>query len=523
MALVALLALLACRGEPTLTPAQVLTRASLDLRGVRPTDAELLAANNAEDLNTQLDAWLYDDRLGDRLIDLFAPVYRTRVEQFLVGVPTGRVDDLPSFYRAVGEEPLRLLAEVAISDLPWTTLVTADWSMGDERLAQLFPIDYPSGARGWRRVRYLDGRPAAGVLTTNGLWWRYTSTIVNASRGRANAASRILLCDDLLARDVAADFDIDLLDEESLQRALREQPSCTSCHAALDPLAGFFFGFFNYNLENSFEAERYHPDRELLWREMLGLEPAYFGVRAEGLAGLGALIAADPRFVGCAVEQTFELLLRREVTLADTDALSEHRAAFEAGDLRLRALLASLLRDPRYRGELPDAAGGVSRKLVSADLLASQIEDLTGFRWMEDGVDRMDSATTGFAELAGEADGRLVTEPATVPGTTLVLVQQRLAEAAAAFAIERERTMSAAERRLFTEVNLDNEPPEDTVRAQLALLRLRVLGQAEDPEGELITEDLALWRDLLQSEGSPDLAWQGVLILHLRSPDFILY
>lgn len=523
MVLLSALTLLACRGDPGLSPEQVLTRASLDLRGVRPTDEELLAAQDAKELEAAIEAWLYDERLGERLVHLYAPVYRTRVEHFLVGVPVGRVDDAARFYRSVGEEPLRLLAEVATADLPWTALVTADWSMGDEQLAQLFPTDYPDGATGWRRVHYSDGRPAAGVLSTNGLWWRYTSTIVNASRGRANAASRILLCDDFLSRDVAANFSIDILDDERLSEALRTEPSCVNCHASLDPLAAFFFGFFNYNLENSFEAERYHPDRELLWQEMLGLEPAYFGRRAEGLSQLGALIAADPRFQSCAVKQGFELLLQREATLSDTEALDRHLQAFADGGLTYRALLASLLQDPRYRGELPDDKGGVSRKLVTADLLASEVADLTGFRWVEDGVDRMDSADAGFAELAGAADGHLVTEPARSPSTTLILVQQRLAEAAAAYAIERERDLPMGERRLFRELNPTEEGTEELAILQLVALRLRVLGQRVDPEGEVIAEDLALYRALLQSEGSPDLAWQGVLTALLRSPDLLLY
>ena len=49
-------------------------------------------------------------------------------------------------------------------------------------------------------ARYQDGRPAAGVLATNGLWWRYRSTASNANRKRANQASRILLCQDYLVR-----------------------------------------------------------------------------------------------------------------------------------------------------------------------------------------------------------------------------------------------------------------------------------------------------------------------------------
>ena len=46
------------------------------------------------------------------------------------------------------------------------------------------------GATGWQVSRYTDGRPAAGVLSTNGLWWRYYSTVSNLNRSRAAAISR---------------------------------------------------------------------------------------------------------------------------------------------------------------------------------------------------------------------------------------------------------------------------------------------------------------------------------------------
>ena len=31
----------------------------------------------------------------------------------------------------------------------------------------------------WSVARYLDGRPAGGVLVSNGLWWRYETSLNN--------------------------------------------------------------------------------------------------------------------------------------------------------------------------------------------------------------------------------------------------------------------------------------------------------------------------------------------------------
>ena len=43
--------------------------------------------------------------------------------------------------REVGEEPLRLMAHVAVNDLPWSDIVTADYTMADEYdLGHLYEI-----------------------------------------------------------------------------------------------------------------------------------------------------------------------------------------------------------------------------------------------------------------------------------------------------------------------------------------------------------------------------------------------
>ena len=118
------------------------------------------------------------------------------------------IDDEIGFIRSVGQEPLRIIQEVAENDLPWTTIVTADWTMANELLGNAFLMDYPQGEQGWQRTKYTDGRPMSGILSTNGLWWRYTTTYSNANRSRANTISRIFLCYDYLRRPINFSRDI---------------------------------------------------------------------------------------------------------------------------------------------------------------------------------------------------------------------------------------------------------------------------------------------------------------------------
>src|SRR5688500_14943163 len=76
--------LAACAPEPgTIDAAQLLTRASLDLRGVRPTPEEIVAVEeDPSKIDSFIDEYLQDPRFGDRIISTFGDIYRTRVDEF---------------------------------------------------------------------------------------------------------------------------------------------------------------------------------------------------------------------------------------------------------------------------------------------------------------------------------------------------------------------------------------------------------------------------------------------------------
>lgn len=516
---------------PALDPVALLSRASLDLRGVRPTVAEIQAVEaDAGALDGMLDDFLQDARFGERVVDLYSELYLTRTESFLVNTAMVETDDTAAFVTSLGEEPLRLLAHVATEDLPWTEIVLGDYTLVDERLAAAFPTDYPAGGQGWQVARYTDDRPAAGVLSTNGLWWRYVSTDSNANRKRANTATRLLLCEDYLTRPIEFDRNVNLLEEDEVNDALQNSAGCVNCHSSLDPLAAHFFGFYWYNYQSPAEAISYHPERERLWASFTGVGPGYFGQPSYSLEDLGRNIAADPRFPTCAVEQAWSLLLRRDPQVTDLDHLTAHREAFLEGGLTLRALFRSILEDELYRAGPPAtgedlATGAVSLKMATPDLLASEVEDLTGFRWTYQGADMMRTDSVGLRTLAGGADGATVTKTSRAPSATLALVQEALAEAASGYVVQADAALPASERRLFTQVDFSETPDtgRDAMVAQLQDLHLRIFGQRVEADGEQVAAGLELWSALYAVEGSATLAWQGVLSALLRDPDFLLY
>lgn len=525
-------------GEPVAEPAPsaeagvtqmgavaVLQRASLDLRGVRPSVAEVEAVEaDPAALDAMIEGFFESDRFGERVRDLFSTIYLTRSDYFYVGAADYGQTDEAAFARAVGDEPLRVLSTIAEEDLPYTQIVLADWSMADASIGHAWPTTYPEGGEGWQKVQYTDGRPHAGILSTNGLWWRYMTNESNANRGRANAISRILLCEDYVGKPISFDRSVNLLDQTAVNEAVKTNEGCAACHSTLDPLASYLWGFYYFNYDSRDDTTYYHPEREQYWEGTSGVSPAYYGQPGFDLTDLGAQIAADGRLPQCIVQQSYELLLQREATLEDTAALSELREGFLAGGLRLKPLFASVIATEAYRAAPADDARLASRKLLSSDQLGTVLEDLTGFRFTYAGYDMLQTDTYGLRTLAGGVDGVYSTRPAEQPTATMVLVHERVAQAAAAFVVSQDQAHPEAPR-LFSEVSLVATPDSDPAGfvSQLQVLHLRIFGVRIAADGPEVEANIALWRELYAAEGTPSAAWQDLLSTLLRDPAFLLY
>jgi hypothetical protein len=350
------------------------------------------------------------------------------------------------------------------------------------------------------------------VLVTNGLWWRYETSTNNASRGRANQISRILLCNDYLDEPVAFDRSLDLSDEAVMLEATRSNPGCVSCHASLDPLASLLGGVYFARKSGVTEMLYYHPEREGIWREQTGISPAYFGLPAENLADLAAHIAADPAFASCTVEQTAQHLLRRPLTLDDTAATNRWRQRFLDGDLQMKELYRAITSDPLYLGD-PDRERASHRKLVSPDQFASQLLALTGFRFEVDGADLLRTSEQGLAALAGGPDGEFTRGISQDWSATLALVQRRTAEAAAYHVVSLE-----PERLLSVEPSANLE--QAALEAEIVRVHRQLLSRSPQPD-ELVA--LREHHAAVAAETGQEAAWVSLITVLLRDPDFLQY
>lgn len=509
-----------------LEPPRLLRRVSLDLRGVLPTAEELdqVEADPAA-LEGLIDQWLQSPQLEDRLVLHLGDRFLTRLDEYEARYSDFRLDPAQeySFLRAVAEEPLRLMARVVVEDRPWTDIVTADQTVANELLAEIWPLEYPDGATGWQWSTYTDGRPAGGILATNGLWWRYVTSPSNKNRSRVSAISTLLLCEDILSRPVS--FGQALSIEEDPEEAISQVDACMACHASVEPVAATLFGFYWYTQYSAAEMSRYHPEREVTGIELLGVQPAWYGQPLQTLADLGPAVASDPRFARCAAETVATILWRRPVATADFGAVERLREVYLGEGQQLKAVLRAALLTPRYQaGALSEEASAdarareVTERLLTPLVMAEALEELTGFRWVFDGWDQLDNDVVGYRVLAGGVDGYAITSPQNDPGLTWSLATRRLAEAAADH-VTRAELLEGGERGLFTAVTAESRPEDPEFEAELRALSWRLFGERADEAW--LAQAAALWTDAYALGGDPVLAWSTTLAAFFRDPRFV--
>jgi len=518
-------------GLVELETARLLRRMSLDLRGVLPSLEELATVEeDPEQLNVLRDSFLEDPRLEARLVSFFAERFHTRLDTFEVLYVDYRLSDEQEceFERSVGEEPLRLMSHVVVQDQPWTDIVTVDYTLATEVLGEVWPLDYPEDTSGWAISYYNDGRPAAGILATNGLWWRYVTSEANGNRARAAALSRLLLCEALLARPVNLAETPGLADEEATASALRENEYCLGCHSTIEPLAASMFGFYPAIQYNPEELGYYHPEREPLGEIVLGVSPAYFGTPIAGLIELGDEVAKDSRFIRCAAETAATMLWRRNVELDDFNRVEAFRQDFVDKELQFKALLQSVTNGAVYRASEVDESvtdtgivgREITQRMVTPDQFVTLIEDLTGFYWEYINCDQLGNDDYGYRTLAGGVDGYDVFMPQLDAGLTWALVVKRLSQAAAVEVVVHDLVNDADEKTLFQYVTLENEPGDAKFSNELNAIYLRMF--ATTPDDETIDALETLWSNV-NSLDDAAAAWVAVLSVLIRDPDFVTY
>ncbi|MCA9620896.1 MAG: hypothetical protein KC731_17865, partial [Myxococcales bacterium] len=105
-----------------------LIRASLDVRGIRPSLEELDQVKSDPDaVDGLVEGFVDHPGFARRVRAIFAPALRTRRDEISIEGEAFGLDaeDEGRFAEAVTEEALNLIADVAVADRPFTEILTA--------------------------------------------------------------------------------------------------------------------------------------------------------------------------------------------------------------------------------------------------------------------------------------------------------------------------------------------------------------------------------------------------------------
>jgi hypothetical protein len=539
--------LAACSGSPTptppdppgdgtlvhLTPTQHLTRASLALRGMRPSIEDLRAVDaDPAALPGIVDRYLASPEFGETMRELHNETLLLRVEQgFLTFPAIGGLTGATAMEinGPVFDEPLRLIEDIVMTDQPYTKIVTADYTMASGAVAEIWGLPHAGPYDAWQRAQWTDGRGAAGVLSTSVLYHRWRSAGFNYHRGRANLISSAFLCHDFLESDIQIDTTVDLSDPDVVANAVVQNKSCAGCHQTMDPLASYLFGFRNQigvgNI-TQYPLQYYLPGQVNRWMNTNRRPPMYFGQQASGLAGLGRAIAEDPRFARCAATRFASYMTEVAQGSVSGAWIARLQKEFVDGNYSAKQLAKAIVLSDEFRvshdTDPAAAEGTVGALKLRPEQLSRMLRGLTGFSWTTTSnlrlrgipygtADLLQSDFIGYRVLGGGIDSYFVTSPVHTMNATSSLVARNAAAAAADFVVERDAIAPAGQRALFVQAGVD-ATAEEPVRAQLAYLHGRIYGELVDPASPEVDETYQLFADALAAAPDARRAWKLTLI-----------
>ena len=568
-------------GLELLEPTDHLVRASMAVRGTRPTEAEFAQVEaNPEALGTMVDIWLQSPEFGATIRDMWAEVLLLRNDTFNQLPALGELDGyvLDDMYQGTVEEPLRYIEHLVMADRPFTDLVTGQDMMAGEVTAKIYGVPYDFDRGGWQLSSWPDARPRAGILSSAQVWRRWESDGSNFNRARANMVAARLLCEDFETRDILVDGGIDIADEFAVAHAVQSREDCVSCHQSLDPLAAYFWGYKrlihrNYVADSitggcrfnwadgrrpefgpsylpedyCYPIKQYNPADEDDWYDWELREPSYYGVRAHDLAEVGELIAADPRFSQCMARQFFGYLTQLEPEEVPFELAVELQGRFEASGFSARQLVRDIVLHPQFaaiRANDPEhPVAGL--RTIRPEQFSRTVEELTGFRWMARAdppncnnpsradvqrfgtqcwgvVELTTTDVYGFRSMQGGVDGKVILDPTHTVTPTKALTMAQLAGNAAAYVVDTDLALPRAQRRLLRLVEAGTTD-KGAVKAQIAALHLRILGQRHEPGGADVRATYKLFELGRETRGSAAGGWALVIATLLQDPRMMFW
>ena len=398
-------------GVANTDPQNTLRRAALIITGSLPSDAALTAVKTEADLKTALRGLMsgagfhqflvraandrlltdaFNEGLSLDVLEPNASFYPALASRF---VEANQQDKRSEFYQdfyhklhfGVARAPLELIAHVVENDLPYTQILTANYTMANPQLAAVYNADNTVfGSDDYRLFKPVKNRgqilhnsefksefiegvgsvitshgafveyPHAGILNEPAFLNRYPTTDTNRNRARSRWAYYHFLGVDI-EKSAARTNDPGALADTN--NPTLNNVNCTVCHIAMDPVAGAFQNYGNEGvyrdswggldaLPAPYKEGGLYQRGDTWYRDM---RTPGFGVlaapsKANSLQWLAQQIINDDRFAQAAIKFWWPAVMAEELLAAPeaTDDIdySEKLAAFDAQNTFINELAA---------------------------------------------------------------------------------------------------------------------------------------------------------------------------------------
>lgn len=395
---------------------------------------------------------------------------------------------------AVAREPLDLIAHIVRRDRPFTEILTASYTVVNPYSAAIYEtgteFDDPTDPDEFREavVRYYRDDvwhplPHAGILTRPMFLNRFPTTPTNRNRGRTRMIMETFLATDIME---LSDRPVDPLASNGYAIPVMEDPGCTVCHQVIDPIAGAFMRFQEFDHQGE-----YHPDAEWysdVFAPGYGNEVMPPGEYDNAPAWLGQRIVADPRFPIAMARLIFHALTGQRVGAFPGDAsapdfeqslqrwqmqdavLQQLADGFVTSNFNLKQLIADVVQTSYFRaddaqvGLSPEEslifAGFGSARLLIPEVMARKLEAVTSLPWNR--FDGKPVLSNDYNILYGGIDSDQVIDRLTDPNGVMTNVVWRMANHMACELAAWQLSMPAEERLHLPFVELDTVPEDET-------------------------------------------------------------
>lgn len=425
--------------------------------------------------------------------------------------------------QAAGE----LIAHVITNELPYSEILTARYMMMNPLLNEVLggTATFPAGAgdedflpakitqyyprqefeqtekhpvAGLQIISYgkpLADYPHAGILSDFGFLARYPTTATNRNRARARWTLYHFLGIDIEKSSQRPTDEAALTDRNN---PTLNNPACTVCHAVIDPVAGAFQNWSDFNYyrqDNGIDSlDRFykHPpdgsaspyrEGDLWYRDMRapGLFEKTFTSRDYTLRELADSIVEEPGFLRAtaqfwwpaifgskpielpAVESDQGFAEKNAAYLAQQSSIDEFAEVLAEG-MNAKTMLVEMVMSPwfsadtvtNYEFQAAHFESNLgSEQLLTPEQIALKTMNLTGVHWRT--TESPDGSVFSFYDnlvvLLGGIDAMAVTERATLLTPTMTSILQSHAAETACPIVVKDLALPLEKRRLFLKVD----------------------------------------------------------------------